>query len=340
MAHLAQQNFCNKISNQFPEYFTNVKVLEIGSIDINGNNKNLFKHSNYIGIDKQDGPNVNIVSEFLDYECPNNYFDILISTESLQEDDNYEKTIMKIMDVIRPGGAFLLTCASDKRIQDNPKNTFTKEKLNSVYNFKNNFSDAIFEYENDFGDLYFFGIKGGIKNTKKYELKHVSSIINANDYIDDIFVVGCWPDTEEKENDLIDCIQRLKEFNGIPILLASHYPVKPEIQKMVDFYLFDKDNPLLFANEYPIYQMKSAMWAETGQYKLESKTKFHHDYAIWVLMQKAFKFCDNLGKKRVHYLEYDNLIDTFQYRQSFLEKAVNHDAVIYEYHKNSSSNLN
>ena len=39
MAHLAQQNFCNKISNQFPEYFTNVKVLEIGSIDINGNNK-------------------------------------------------------------------------------------------------------------------------------------------------------------------------------------------------------------------------------------------------------------------------------------------------------------
>ena len=340
MAHRNQQIFCEKIKESFPEYFKDIRVLEIGALDVNGNNRYLFDNCKYVGIDRNEGSNVSVVTDFLDYECPNNYFDIVISTESLQEDDNYEKTIMKIMDVIRPGGAFLLTCASDKRIQDNPKNTFTKETLNSVYNFKNNFSDAIFEYENDFGDLYFFGIKGGIKNTKKYELKPVSSIINANDYIDDIFVVGCWPDTEEKENDLIDCIQRLKEFNGIPILLASHYPVKPEIQKMVDFYLFDKDNPLLFANEYPMYQMKSAMWAETGQYKLESKTKFHHDYAIWVLMQKAFKFCDNLGKKRVHYLEYDNLIDTFQYRQSFLEKAVNHDAVIYEYHKNSSSNLN
>jgi len=340
MAHPSQQNFCSKIKETFPEYFNNVKVLDIGSLDINGNNRHLFNNSKYIGIDRNDGLNVSITTDFLNYDCPNDYFDIVISTESLHEDDTYDETIKKIINVIRPGGAFLLTVASDKRVQDNPKNKFTKKILNSIKNFENNFPDGIFEYENTFGDLYFFGVKGGIKNTKKYEIKPTVSIIEPNSYNEDIFVVGCWPDTEEKENDLIQCIKKLKEFHGIPILLASHYPVKPEIQKMVDFYFFDKDNPLLFANEYPIYQMSSAMWADTGQYKLETKTKFHHDYAIWVLMQKVFKFCDSLGKKTIHYLEYDNLIDTFQYRQSFLEKSLRHDAVIYEYHENSSSNSN
>ena len=109
---------------------------------------------------------------------------------------------------------------------------------------------------------------------------------------------------------------------------------------MVDFYLFDKDNPLLFPHEYDGYSVNSGLWVDNGQYRLKSKTKFHHYYAICILMQKAFKFCDNLGKKRVHYLEYDNLIDTFQYRQAFLEKSKHHDAVIYEYNENSSSNLN
>lgn len=334
MAHLSQQNFCNKISNQFPEYFTNVKVLDIGSIDINGNNRGLFNNSKYIGIDRNDGPNVSVVEDFLNYECPKNYFDVVISTESLQEDDNYTDTILKIIDVLSTGGAFILTCASTNRIDATHK--FTKEILKSISKFEYNFPDGIFEYDDTNGDLYFFGIKGGIKNKKKYEIKPTNAVINPTEYSDDIFVVGCWPDTEEKENNLIQCINKLKEFPGIPIMIATHYPVKPEIQNMVDFYFYDKDNPLLHHNDYGEYEVFSDMWAETDSYKLESKIKFHHDYAIWVLMQKTFKLCHALGKKTVHYLEYDNIIDTFQYRQSFLEKSKNNDAVIYEYNEDSS----
>jgi hypothetical protein len=53
-------------------------------------------------------------------------------------------------------------------------------------------------------------------------------------------------------------------------------------------------------------------------------------------MTHAFNFCKYLGKKTIHFMEYDNLIDTFQYRQAFLERASNHDAVIYEYHEGSA----
>jgi len=35
MAHIEQKDFCIKIKNQFPSYFIDKKVLDVGSLDIN-----------------------------------------------------------------------------------------------------------------------------------------------------------------------------------------------------------------------------------------------------------------------------------------------------------------
>lgn len=153
-------------------------------------------------------------------------------------------------------------------------------------------------------------------------------------YNEDIFIIDCWIDTEGKENDLISLIKRLREFD-IPILLTGHYPVKPEIQKMVDYYLYDKDNPLLLRDEFRQYDVDSGRWTQLEDCKVENFVEFHHDYAIWTTMKNAFNFAKYLGKKYVHFLEYDNLIDTYQYRQSFLEQSRSHDAILYEYNPNS-----
>ena len=39
MAHGQQQNFFLRVKEAFPKYFRDVKVLDIGSLDINGNTK-------------------------------------------------------------------------------------------------------------------------------------------------------------------------------------------------------------------------------------------------------------------------------------------------------------
>lgn len=155
-----------------------------------------------------------------------------------------------------------------------------------------------------------------------------------NKYEVDIFVIDCWPDNESKENDLIGLIKILKIFN-IPILLSGHYPIKPEIQKMVDYYLFDKDNPLLLNEEFKAFDVASHRWTTIGDIRIENDYIYHHDYAIWTTMKNAFNFCKYLGKKNIHFFEYDNLPDPIQYRQAFLERIGNCDAVLYEYHKNS-----
>ena len=63
MAHLNQQKFCKKVKEIFPNYFKNVSVCDIGSLDINGSNHYLFEDYEYIG------PTVCRYSPLLYLEC-------------------------------------------------------------------------------------------------------------------------------------------------------------------------------------------------------------------------------------------------------------------------------
>ena len=358
MAHWQQRDYCSKMRDMFPQYFVGKKVLDIGSLDINGNNRFLFTDCDYFGLDVGDGPNVDIISVGHQYDAPDETFDMIISTEVFEHDMFYEDTIKNIIRMLKPGGAFIFTCASTGRPEHGTRQSdgsyaaplliqisekwsdyyknVTEDDVRNIREFNVAFPDGIFEYHENPGDLYFFGVKGGIKESQKYSSRpHPQTTIDG-EYKDDIFVMGAWPDTEQKENDLIECINRLRAFSGIPILLVSHYAIKPEIQKLVDYYIFDKDNPILLNKDFSKYGVASGRWTNMGEVRVENEMKFHHDYAIWTSMSHAFNFCKYLGKKNVHYLEYDNLIDTFQYRQSFLEKMNNHDAVIYEYLTESS----
>ena len=41
-------------------------------------------------------------------------------------------------------------------------------------------------------------------------------------------------------------------------------------------------------------------------------------------MKNAFKLAEQIGKKYIHFLEYDNLPDEIQYRQAFMEYIRNY----------------
>lgn len=160
--------------------------------------------------------------------------------------------------------------------------------------------------------------------------------MNSNE---DIFIIDCWLDTIEKKETLKNLIGSLKSFN-YPIILCGHYAVDEEIQKMVDYYIYDNNNDLLLHEDFTKYGIESDRWSDMNEYKVINKNKFHHDYAIWLTMKNAFGFANMLGKKYIHFLEYDNLPDTVQYRQSFIEYIRHHDAVVYEYDKDSTKGDN
>ena len=61
MAHPEQRTFMTYVKEKFPEKFINCRVLDIGSLDINGNNRYLFTDYKYIGVDIGAGNNVDVV---------------------------------------------------------------------------------------------------------------------------------------------------------------------------------------------------------------------------------------------------------------------------------------
>lgn len=181
MAHQAQQVFCTKVKALFPEYFTNVNVCDIGSLDINGNNHYLFDNYAYIGVDVGRGRNVNIVSKGHEFKpIDGKQFDIVISTECFEHDMYWNKTITNICEnLVRPGGMFLFTCATTGRPEHGTRATtngdspftsemdtwsdyymnITEEDVRNMVDIDKYFKVCHFYVGTESCDLYFWGIK-------------------------------------------------------------------------------------------------------------------------------------------------------------------------------------
>ena len=177
MAHIEQQNYLTSIKNRFPESFTGVKVLDIGSLDINGNNRYLFSDYTYTGIDIGEGPNVDIVCRGHEFKSKDK-FDVVISSECFEHDEFWDKTMLNAIKLLKSGGMFLFTCATDGRAEHGTMRTtpfcslFTSQLPSDYYmnlneklirekiDIEKNFTD--FEFQtNTLGmcDLYFYGFK-------------------------------------------------------------------------------------------------------------------------------------------------------------------------------------
>jgi len=204
--HIQAKDFTLFVKKILSDYFINKKVLDVGSGDINGNNEFLFENCDNIGNDVIHAPNVTIVSKTKDLTFENNTFDTIISTECFEHDPEYNYSLLKIYDMLKPNGLFLFTCASTGRrehgtrrtspqdsygtigniedMQDYYKN-LTEIDLNEVLNLNKLFSTWDTYYNDETKDLYFVGIKKGnmiFNSLDKYIYQHVentsSKIIN------------------------------------------------------------------------------------------------------------------------------------------------------------------
>jgi hypothetical protein len=172
MAHKEQINFCKSVKEQFPQFFRGVKVLDIGSLDINGNNHYLFEDYSYIGVDLGEGRNVDVVSRGHEYKSDERY-DVVVSTECFEHDEYWKETILNVIEHLRNGGLFLFTCATEGRPEHGTKRTspqnapfvgdyyrnLTEDIIKGEINFDKYFSEYKFSSRQNPADLYFWGIK-------------------------------------------------------------------------------------------------------------------------------------------------------------------------------------
>jgi len=185
--------FVKKILNQ---WFINKHILDVGSGDINGNNRFLFENCHYEGNDVIHAKNVTIVSKTKDLPFADNTFDTIISTECFEHDPEYKESFNKIYKMLKPDGLFCFTCASTGRPEHGTKRTSPRDSygtignlkdmsdyyknldekdVNDVLHFNTLFSVWDTYYNSDSKDLYFIGFKKGVSNysLEKYVNKFV-----------------------------------------------------------------------------------------------------------------------------------------------------------------------
>jgi len=188
--HIEARDFMMRTKARFPAHFAlGKRALDVGSLDVNGNNQHLFDASCiYEGIDLKEGTNVDHVGPVGDF-CAGNagaMYDTIVSTECLAYDADYVRSLRNIVRLLKAGGLFAFTCATTGRRFDrhdpdddddddnnddhsgtrtettgypNYVQPLTPEDVQKAVPLHLYFESYQFEVKDALGDLYFWGLR-------------------------------------------------------------------------------------------------------------------------------------------------------------------------------------
>lgn len=171
MAHENQQKFCLRVKEMFPTFFEGKIIVDVGSMDIVGCNKDLFVDCDYLGIDLGEGKNVDLICPVEDF-YPNHQFDVAISTEMLEHAVNWEKALLSMYRLLKSGGLLVLTAGGEGRGEHGTighaewASPFTNGYYRNISNemFSGVLKPEMFDtyylkQDREFCDIQFFGVK-------------------------------------------------------------------------------------------------------------------------------------------------------------------------------------
>ena len=170
MSHQAQIDFVAGLKQRLPEYFRKGRVLEVGSLDINGSVRQFFEDCDYTGVDLGEGKGVDLVArgEELDYFDGN--FTVCLSCECFEHNPEWAATLRNMIRM--SSGLVFFSCATTGRPEHGTRRTSPKDAPFCGDYYRNLTEDdvrqevdlsafKVYEFiSNDKAhDLYFWGIK-------------------------------------------------------------------------------------------------------------------------------------------------------------------------------------
>ena len=93
-----------------------IRVLDVGSIDVNGTYKTFFDHHDweYTGLDVLPGPNVDVVtSDPYRYPFDDSAFDVIVSGQTLEHVEDTHKFMREVGRLVKPGGLVYISVPHD-----------------------------------------------------------------------------------------------------------------------------------------------------------------------------------------------------------------------------------
>jgi hypothetical protein len=191
-----------------------------------------------------------------------------------------------------------------------------------------------------------FGLPIFTKDLETYpkykESNYITDNISANKNIilehfgisienDSICLVMAHADTNYRKGLLNECLSSI----NLPVVLSTNYPVSEETQLLCDYYIYNKNNPLLYKEEFSKYNVSYNHWhIDINGNKIVKPFNFEHGYAAYSLTREGLEFIEKLGYKKVHIINYDYQISNKTLNDNS-KSLDNCDIIVYQYDANN-----
>jgi len=153
--------------------FIRKRVLEIGSLDINGSVRSFFEQCDYTGLDIGPGPGVDVVCEGQKYDAPSASYDLVICCEVMEHNPFWPETFRNMMRLLRPGGIMVMSCATKGRLEHGTTRTDIGSSPHTVdqgWDYYRNLVAKDVTHEVDLSELCSWGFATNLQSWDLYML--------------------------------------------------------------------------------------------------------------------------------------------------------------------------
>jgi len=179
VAHAQHLLFVQMAAKHLADDFSQKRILEIGSYNVNGSIRPFFQGSTYVGVDIIAGPDVDVVCSGEKVSDPDNTYDLTVSCECFEHNPKWCETFMNMHRMTKAGGIVHFTCATTGRLEHGTRRTLPTSSPGNQevgWNYYRNltevdfrsrlalaelFQEYIFVTNAASQDLYFIGRKQG-----------------------------------------------------------------------------------------------------------------------------------------------------------------------------------
>ena len=145
-------------------------------------------------------------------------------------------------------------------------------------------------------------------------------------------------DTKDKLNQLNNKIDTIKEKFNLEIFLFSHLFVPEHIMNKVDYFLYNKNNPIhnidLFTDVY-----NSVTFAIRYENSVVRRAMFYHGYAHYLQMYDAISLLKNQNINYAYVMNYDIPDEIIENIEEYQKMLLMYDLIHYNYNEDDSLSL-
>lgn len=166
-------------------------------------------------------------------------------------------------------------------------------------------------YMNKYNDRFdFHFLTGDLENDAEQIKSIIKPVAMDIQNRDEIIIIGTYPNLKKREELTKDCINSLKPLNR-KIMLVSHYPVSAEIQRMVDYYVYDRENPLTYHSYYT--RFFNYMPGYDVEININGLKDTNQSFTVLTNLSNAFEAAKSMGFKAAFYITYDVVVNELDY---------------------------